>query len=48
MEQAKGHLQETRGMTESEAFRYIQKQAMGQRRTMRQVAEQVLEREAED
>ncbi len=48
VEQAKGHLQESRGMTESEAFRFIQKQAMEQRRTMRQVAQQVLGDGAED
>ncbi len=44
VEQAKGWLQENEDLTESEAFRFIQKQAMEQRLTMRQVAEQVLER----
>lgn len=43
VEQAKGRLQETEGMTESEAFRFIQKQAMEKRMTMRQVAERVLD-----
>jgi AmiR/NasT family two-component response regulator len=45
VDQAKGRLQESEGMTESEAFRFIQKQAMEQRMTMRQVAEKVLERD---
>ncbi len=44
VEQAKGWLQDNEDLTESEAFRFIQKQAMEQRLTMRQVAEQVLER----
>jgi len=44
VEQAKGRLQDNEGMSEEEAFRFIQKQAMEQRLTMRQVAEQVLER----
>ncbi len=47
VEQAKGWLQDNEELTESEAFRFIQKQAMEQRITMRQVAEQVLDR-AED
>ncbi len=42
VERAKGCLQETQGMTESEAFRWIQQQAMQRRVTMRAVAEQVL------
>ncbi|MFP5309275.1 MAG: ANTAR domain-containing response regulator [Actinomycetes bacterium] len=43
VEQAKGLLQEQEGMTEAEAFRTIQKQAMAQRITMKQVAEQVID-----
>ena len=43
VEQAKGRLQDAQGMSEEEAFRFIQKQAMERRLTMRQVAEQVLE-----
>jgi len=43
VEQAKGRLQDNEGMSEEEAFRFIQKQAMERRLTMRQVAEQVLE-----
>lgn len=46
VEQAKGWLQEHDGLTESEAFRFIQKQAMEERLTMRQVAQKVLERSA--
>ena len=44
VEQAKGVLQEKEGMSEAEAFRFIQKQAMQRRLTMKQVAEQVLEK----
>lgn len=42
VEQAKGRLQDEQGMSEEGAFRFIQKQAMERRLTMRQVAEQVL------
>jgi AmiR/NasT family two-component response regulator len=35
-------LQEQEGMTEAEAFRTIQKQAMAERITMKQVAERVI------
>ena len=44
VDQAKGWLQDNEELSESEAFRFIQKQAMEQRLTMRQIAEQVLER----
>jgi response regulator NasT len=43
LDRAKGRLQAERGMTEPEAFRWIQKTSMDQRVTMRLVAEQVLE-----
>jgi two-component system, response regulator PdtaR len=42
VEQAKGLLQDREGMSEAEAFRWIQQQAMSRRETMREVAEQVL------
>ncbi len=42
VEKAKGVLQERQGMSEADAFRLIQKQAMQRRQTMKQVAEQVL------
>jgi response regulator NasT len=44
VERAKGLLQEHEQMTESAAFRWLQKTAMEQRLTMRAVAEQVLAR----
>jgi two-component system, response regulator PdtaR len=48
LDRAKGHLQDDRGMTEAQAFRWIQKTSMDRRQTMRAVAEQVLaEAEAE-
>jgi two-component system, response regulator PdtaR len=47
VEQAKGLLQQHESMSESEAFRFIQKQAMQRRQTMKQVAEQVIERFAD-
>jgi len=43
IDQAKGLLQDSFGMTEAEAFRWIQKQAMDMRKSMRDVAEGVLE-----
>ncbi|MCL2490773.1 MAG: response regulator [Propionibacteriaceae bacterium] len=43
VDQAKGLLQDSFGMTEAEAFRWIQKQAMDMRKSMRDVAEGVLE-----
>ena len=44
VEQAKGLLQEHEGFSEADAFRFIQRQAMERRVTMREVAEQVIER----
>lgn len=46
VERAKGVLQTEHGMTEPEAFRWIQRTSMNQRRTMRSVAEGVLSGEA--
>lgn len=43
VERAKSVLQETLGLTEPEAFRWIQKTAMDVRLSMRQVAEAVIE-----
>jgi len=43
VDQAKGLLQDSFGMTEAEAFRWIQKQAMDMRKSMRDVAEGVIE-----
>lgn len=42
VDQAKGILQEGLGMSEAEAFRWIQKTAMDMRKSMRQVAEGVI------
>jgi two-component system, response regulator PdtaR len=42
LDRAKGALQDSRGMTESQAFRWIQKTSMDRRQTMRAVAEEVL------
>jgi response regulator NasT len=41
-ERAKGALQDRGGMTEAQAFRWIQKTSMDRRQTMRAVAEEVL------
>ena len=43
VDRAKGHLMDAQGMTEAEAFRHLQKRAMDERRSMRSVAEQILE-----
>ena len=43
LDRAKGALQDGRGMTEAEAFRWIQKTSMDRRLTMRKVAEAVIE-----
>jgi response regulator NasT len=43
LDRAKGILQAGRGVTEAEAFRWIQKTSMDRRMTMRAVAEEVLE-----
>src|SRR5580704_17121387 len=42
LDRAKGLLQADRGITEAEAFRWIQKTSMDRRMTMRAVAEEVL------
>ena len=43
LDRAKGLIQAERGVTEAEAFRWIQKSSMDRRMTMRAVAEEVLE-----
>jgi response regulator NasT len=47
LDRAKGLLQAERGMTEAEAFRWIQKSSMDRRMTMRAVAEEVLQGDAQ-
>ena len=42
IDRAKGYLMDHQGMTEADAFRYIQKRAMDERRSMRAVAEEVV------
>jgi response regulator NasT len=42
LDRAKGQLQDTKGMTEAQAFRWIQKTSMDRRQTMRSVAEEVM------
>ena len=42
VDRAKGRLMDEQGLTEAEAFRAIQKRAMNERRSMREVAESVL------
>jgi response regulator NasT len=42
LDRAKGVLMDTHGLTESEAFSFIQKTAMGERLTMRLVGEQII------
>ena len=42
LDRAKGALQDGRGMTEAQAFRWIQKTSMDRRQTMRSVAEEIL------
>jgi response regulator NasT len=42
LDRAKGQLQDSKGMTEAQAFRWIQKTSMDRRQTMRAVAEEVL------
>ena len=46
IERAKGVLQSEHGMTEPDAFRWIQKRAMDQRQSMRALAERVLSGES--
>ncbi len=43
VERAKGLLQEKEGLSEGEAFRFVQRQAMERRQTMKQVAERIVE-----
>ncbi len=43
LDRAKGILQSTRGMTEPEAFRWIQKASMDRRTTMRAMAQEILD-----
>jgi len=43
VDRAKGRLQTERGMSEPEAFRWIQKTSMDRRTSMREVAEEVLD-----
>lgn len=43
VERAKGLLQEHEGVSEAEAFRFVQRQAMERRQTMREVAQQIIE-----
>ncbi len=42
LDRAKGRLMDSRGMTEADAFRHIQKTAMQERRSMRAVADDIL------
>jgi response regulator NasT len=43
VDRAKGRLMDAKGMTEADAFRHLQKRAMDERRSMKSVAEQILE-----
>jgi response regulator NasT len=42
VDRAKGRLMDTGGVTEAEAFRHLQKKAMDERRSMREVASEIL------
>ena len=42
IDRAKGRLMDSQGMTEAEAFRHLQKRAMDERRSMREVAQEIL------
>ena len=42
VDRAKGKLMDGRSLTEAEAFRHLQKRAMDERRSMREIAEEVL------
>jgi len=46
LDRAKGMLQATQGMTEPEAFRWIQKTSMDRRMTMRALAQEILDSQA--
>jgi AmiR/NasT family two-component response regulator len=43
VEKAKGRLMEEQGITEAEAFRWIQRTAMNQRTSMKALAQSILE-----
>jgi AmiR/NasT family two-component response regulator len=47
VERAKGHLMTTYGMTEPQAFKWIQRTAMDHRMTMREVADRIVAESAE-
>src|SRR5262245_37619927 len=47
LDRAKGVLQATHGMTEPEAFRWIQKTSMDRRMTMRVLAQEILDGQAQ-
>jgi AmiR/NasT family two-component response regulator len=42
IDRAKGRLMDSRGLSEGDAFRHIQKKAMDERRSMKEVAEEIL------
>ena len=42
VDRAKGRLMDAHGLSEQEAFRFVQTSAMGNRSTMREVADQIL------
>ena len=42
IDRAKGRLMDSQGISEGDAFRHIQKKAMDERRSMREVAEEIL------
>ena len=42
IDRAKGHLMDSKGLSEGDAFRHIQKKAMDGRRSMKEVAEEIL------
>jgi two-component system, response regulator PdtaR len=46
VDKAKGRLMDGQGMTEADAFRHIQKRAMNERRSMREVATELVEGDA--
>jgi len=43
VDKAKGRLMDGRGMSEADAFRHIQKRAMNERRSMRAIADEIVE-----
>lgn len=44
IDKAKGKLMERESFSEEEAFRYIQKQAMDRRKTIREIVDEILEK----